>query len=670
MKKNKMKKGNWLEQVLVWQITPVHLFIMSFMGISLFLHFYKISAIGNANSYYTAAVKSMLVSWKNFFFAAAEPGGSVTVDKPPLGLWIETAFAYVLGVNGIAVSLPNILAGVFSIPLIYHLTKKYFGPLSGIVAALTYVFTPVVLAADRNNTIDGMLVFSLLLAAWAFIKATDTGKFRFLIIGSVIVGLGFNIKMLQAYLALPALLLMFLFGSHLSWGLRMFYSLISVIVILSVSLSWAVVVDLVPADERPYIGSSENNTVMELIIGHNGLARLFGKQKYTRPIGIDSAGGIAPDRPNFPPIDQPDGNGQALPANGQTRQPGSQQPQATKVAGNAFSRETGAPGIFRLFQAPLGKEMSWLLPFALFSLVVITFSQPISLTKMTQIHKGMILWGGWLLTCIIFFSMADFFHAYYMIMLVPPLTVLTGTGVGWITSKSQNGNWKIGVGVFALSLTLLYQIYLANAFISFPLWLFVPMAVFAISSTALLFIQKERSRPLIILLLFLSVLFIPAWWSVQTVLDDNPHNGLPSAYNGQDAQINQPPAEREDNSHQDALIQFLDQNTTHSKYLAAVQRANDGAPFVLATGRPVLYMGGFTGSDNVVSVDDLQWMVHRGELNYILFSGANDRNQAIHQWVRKSCSVVEEFSTRRPDQKSLQDGPRQTQSVLFDCSKN
>ncbi|HMV28652.1 MAG TPA: glycosyltransferase family 39 protein, partial [Anaerolineales bacterium] len=181
-------------------VTIGTLIVIVIMVASFGLHMLNIDAIGNANEYYTAAVKSMLQSWSNFFFVAAEPGGSVTVDKPPLGLWIEAIFAYFLGVSGFSVSLPNILAGVFGIGLLYSMVKKYMGELAGIVAALVMAITPVFVATNRNNTMDGMLVFTLLLAAWAFIHATETGKARWLMVGAFIVGLGFNIKMLQAFL--------------------------------------------------------------------------------------------------------------------------------------------------------------------------------------------------------------------------------------------------------------------------------------------------------------------------------------------------------------------------------------------------------------------------------------------------------------------------------------
>jgi len=194
-------------------VTTATLLLIAIMAVSFGLHMYNIQSIGDANAYYTGAVKSMLQSWSNFFFVAAEPGGSVTVDKPPLGLWIEAIFAYFLGVSGFSVSLPNILAGVFGIPVLYQLVKKYMGWLAGLIAALVMAFTPVYVATNRNNTMDGLLVFFLLLAAWAFIKGTESGKLRWVLLGAFIVGLGFNIKMLQAFLPLPAFYALYFLGS-------------------------------------------------------------------------------------------------------------------------------------------------------------------------------------------------------------------------------------------------------------------------------------------------------------------------------------------------------------------------------------------------------------------------------------------------------------------------
>ncbi len=137
------------------------------MALAVALRFYNLDALGEANHYYTAAVQAMLQSWHNFFFAAAEPGGSVTVDKPPVGLWFQVVSAYFFGVNGFGVLLPQLLAGVLSVILVYHLIRCTFGPLPGLVAALALTITPVAVAPDRNNTMESTLILTLLLAAAA-----------------------------------------------------------------------------------------------------------------------------------------------------------------------------------------------------------------------------------------------------------------------------------------------------------------------------------------------------------------------------------------------------------------------------------------------------------------------------------------------------------------------
>jgi len=531
-------KPSFLTRKIALGVTPAHILVAGIMLLSAILHFSNLEAIGDANTYYTAAVESMLGSWSNFFFVAAEPGGSVTVDKPPLGLWIEATFAFVLGVEGWVVSLPNILAGIFSVPLLYYLVKKFMGDLAGIVAALVLVVTPVAVATDRNNTMDGMLVFTLLLAAWAFITATETGKARWLFLGAFIVGLGFNIKMLQAFLPLPAFYALYFFGAKAGWGRKIINIGISGIILLVVSLSWAVVVDLTPADQRPYIGSSDNNTVMELIVGHNGLSRLFsggGNRASAQdgvppdgdnsqpPVGAPSDGNLQPQQlqQQSPPpqalaacgnlslgdacsftlsngraidngvcINPPNTDQLAcaprdrLPQTGQPQQQNRPQPPAGALGddpnaspdgppndgnsgGTPFSRETGSPGIARFFVYPLSKQMSWLLPFALISIALTIFAVRIRL-PLEPAHKALILWGGWLLTCVVFFSSVEgIFHAYYAIMLAPALGAVVGSGFGqlWWWSPTRmvqpNHRWVDALLVAAAIITIVFQIYTA-----------------------------------------------------------------------------------------------------------------------------------------------------------------------------------------------------------------
>ncbi|HKJ26004.1 MAG TPA: glycosyltransferase family 39 protein, partial [Anaerolineales bacterium] len=338
----------WLEQKLFAWFTPALLILALIVLVSLGFHLHNLDAIGDANTYYTAAVEAMLDSWSNFFFVAAEPGGSVTVDKPPLGLWMEAAFAFVFGVNGIAVSMPNILAGLFSIPLMYYLVKKYLGAGPGLAAAAVMAFTPVAFAADRNNTMDSMLTFTLLLAAWAFIVATERGQLRYLLLGGLIIGLGFNIKMMQAFLPLPAFFALYFFASKHGWGRKLFNLGLTTLVIAVVSLSWALAVDAVPADQRPYIGSSTDNTVMELIVGHNGLNRLFGgggNRQTAENLQSPQDGDGQPvlpqsqtgQRPAGPPDGNPTGQFPASPPDQGGQAPAGQ-------SGGAFSDEIGSTG--------------------------------------------------------------------------------------------------------------------------------------------------------------------------------------------------------------------------------------------------------------------------------------------------------------------------------------
>lgn len=686
----------FLNRKIVPGLTVATLLVLALMALSAGLHLYNIQSIGNANEYYTAAVQSMLQSWSNFFFVAAEPGGSVTVDKPPLGLWVEAIFAFFLGISGFSTSLPNILGGVLGVPLLYSMVRKYLGELAGLVAALVMTITPVLLATNRNNTMDGLLVFTLLLAAWAFISATETGKARWLMFGAFIVGLGFNIKMLQAFLPLPAFYALYFLGSREGWLRKTIQLGLATLLLAAVSLSWAVAVDLVPAENRPYIGSSGNNTVMGLIFGHNGASRL----------GNNMAG--------FP--NQPDGNGAkppvaGSPLNGQNPNPqqgnrprnnppaealqacqGKTQgdacsfterngnnisgscitpPQTDQLAcapvgmnppggpgqqdgprvgpggpngqggGTPFSQETGSPGIFRFFTQPLSRQMSWLLPFALASILLALFAAKIRLPVESGAHKAVILWGGWLLTCVVFFSIVSgIFHAYYAIMLAPALGATVGLGVAMLEGWARQKPWANFLLLGLVLLTLGFQLFAAWQYNVWTVW-YALAGILLLGGLILLFIEKRFAR----LALAAAMLVIPAYWSILTVSGSADHN-LPTAYTGQNGRDDglARPAQRPGNSLNAQLLGYLQANTAGVKYLLAVPSSQSGASLVIATGRPVLYMGGFGGQDEVVSADDLAKMVANGELRYVLYGNERGDKPEISTWLQNSCQPVPEFS--------------------------
>src|SRR5918999_485616 len=243
---------------------PWHALVLgAILVLSAFLNLHGLTGEGHPNSYYSAAVKNMLTSWSNFFFVSFD-AGFVTVDKPPLGLWIQAASAWLSGFNGLALLLPQAIAGVLSVAVLYHLVRRTFGPVAGLLSALALAVTPIMVATSRNNTMDMLVVLAVLLAAWAFIVAAEKGSLGLLLVGAAIVGLGFNVKTLQAFLVLPAFYLLYLLAARTTWWRRIMHLAAATLVLFAVSLSWAVAVDLTPEDQRPYVGGSEGDSALNL----------------------------------------------------------------------------------------------------------------------------------------------------------------------------------------------------------------------------------------------------------------------------------------------------------------------------------------------------------------------------------------------------------------------
>lgn len=692
------------EKTLRWAALAAIVLLAAFLRLS------NIQAIGWGNTYYTAAVKSMLQSWHNFFFVAAEPGGSVSVDKPPVGFWLQAISAYFLGVNGFAVVLPQIIAGLLSVVVVYHLVRRSFGTAAGLLAALALAITPVVIATDRNNTIDSTLILTLLLAAWAFIKATESSKLRYLLLGALLVGIGFNIKMLEAFLPLPAFYAAYFLGAQDKLWPKIGKLALATIVLLVVSLSWAVAVDLTPADQRPYVGSSSTNSELNLIVGYNGMERLLGMFGRGRRNGVNRQGanGFAPPydgQPNngqfAPPVGSQPGNGQF---DGQTRPDDGRQfgpggpggPGGQGAPGGPF--DTGIPGPLRLFIAPLSKNMSWLLPFGLLSMGVLAFGKPKAFSRrlrwpVSPEHQALIVWGGWLVTAGVFFSIAGFFHEYYLSTMAPPLAALIGIGAAGLWNLRKGRPWLafalllIGGGV-----TLAFQALTALSFTQNVWWLAPAAAVMVAGLVLVAFSVRlsgttevvttragKRLRVAGYSLVMAALLITPLIWSGLTTFRSSDTN-LPAAYGGSGFRSNDRGGFRDGRSftggqfngapngpqgapagaaigpgngglqvNQD-LLAYLQQNTQGIKYLLAVPSSHDGDGYILATGRPVLLMGGFNGGDPVVTASSLAELVAQGQLRYVQLGGGfggpgGQINSGVSGWVTANCRAVTQFSS-------------------------
>src|SRR5438067_3928487 len=243
--------------------------------ISVFMNFFQLGQSG-FGTYYPPAVRSMMDNWHNFFFASYDPGGFVTIDKPPVGFWLQVLSAKLLGFSTFSVLVPQALAGVLSVLLLYYLVRRHFGVVAGLLAALALALSPISIVTNRNITIDSTLAVTLLVGAWAVLRAAETGRLRWLLLSAVIVGIGFNIKMLEAYLVVPAFGLLYLLAAPRSIWKRIGHLALAGALLLVISLSWVVAVDLVPASQRPYVGSTQDNSELSLALGYNGIQRLLG----------------------------------------------------------------------------------------------------------------------------------------------------------------------------------------------------------------------------------------------------------------------------------------------------------------------------------------------------------------------------------------------------------
>ncbi|HEY4383275.1 MAG TPA: glycosyltransferase family 39 protein, partial [Ktedonobacteraceae bacterium] len=322
------------------------------------------------------------------------------------GFWIQAASAKLLGFSGFSLLLPEALAAIASVALLYLLVARVFGKPAGLCAALVLALTPISVVVARNNTIDSLLILVLLLAVYYVSRAVETGNVYRLLVCAFCIGLGFNIKMLQAYLIVPACGFMYLVGAPIHWRTRLWHLLLAGILLLVISLCWAVVVDLTPATQRPFVSDSGTNSELSLILGYNGLGRVL--QIFAPNLQTIHIFGIAIDL---------------------TLAPGS-------------APYIGTPGLLRLFNQGIGNQISWFLPLAVAGLCAASW-QTCRHLPLKQAGVALLIWGGWLVTALLYFSFARFFHLYYLTMLAPPLAALVGIGLAilWREYRRAGSFW-------------------------------------------------------------------------------------------------------------------------------------------------------------------------------------------------------------------------------------
>ena len=247
--------------------------------ISAFLNCWRLEQNGDANTYYAAAVRSMLGSFGNFFFGSFDQGGLQTVDKPPLAFWVEAASAKVFGISSLSLLLPEAIAGVVGVWVLYLLVARVFGGWAGVVAALALAVSPVTVAVNRDNNPDALFVTLLVVAAYCGVRAVQDGRFRWLLATAVVVGLAFNTKMLVALVVLPGLGLAYLLFAPRTMRTRLWQLAAATAALVAVSGAWIAAVALTPAANRPWISGTGSNSALSLVFGYNGFGRVTGPDR-------------------------------------------------------------------------------------------------------------------------------------------------------------------------------------------------------------------------------------------------------------------------------------------------------------------------------------------------------------------------------------------------------
>src|SRR5215831_8683336 len=419
---------------------PLGLGLFAVLVTAAALRLWRLDQNGFGNEYYTAGVRSMSLSWHNFFYNSFDPAGFISVDKPPLALWIQVASVKLFGFRALSVLIPQALEGIAAVALLYHLVQRRFGAAAGLLAALFLALTPVSVAIDRSSNTDSCLVLVLLLAAWALTLAAERGSLALLVLAMALIGLGFNVKMLAAFVVLPTFVLVYFVGVPLVWRRRVGHLAVAGVVLTVVSLSWVLAFDLTPPERRPYAGTTNKNSMLELAVGPYGVGRFIRSAEF-RSASIAGA---------------------AAPASGATRAAGGvdRAPETGPRRGFARLFVRAPAGMLRLTDGQLAAQVGWLVPLALAGLVLGPARNGIR-GPLSRTRPAVILWLGWLLTYAIVYSYAGgFFHYYYLATMAPPLAALAGVGLVALCETFLAGGWRALLLPVSLVLTAAGQLYI------------------------------------------------------------------------------------------------------------------------------------------------------------------------------------------------------------------
>ncbi|MCG8921932.1 glycosyltransferase family 39 protein [Lentzea sp. CC55] len=552
------------------------------------LYLWNLTASGYGNEFYAAATQAAAQSWKALLFGSLDPGGTITVDKPPAFLWVSGLFAKAFGFSSWTVLAPQALEGVAAVGLLYATVKRTSGPAAALFAGTAFALTPVAALMFRFNLPDALLVLLMVAAAYCTVRALENASPLWLVLAGSAIGFAFLTKMLQAFLVLPALALAYLVAAPASFPRRLLHLLGAGLAVV-VSAGWFIaLVELWPADSRPYIGGSTNDSLWELAIGYNGLGRIFG-----------GAGG------------GPGGGG---------------------TGGNiGFGGETG---IGRLFGASMGPEISWLLPAALIGLGAgLWFLRHAPRTDRTR--AALVVWGGWLLVSGAVFSfMSGITHPYYTVALAPAIAAVTGIA----GTELWRGRAHLPVRAALTAMVASTGVWGFILLDRTPAWTpWLRWVLLAVSAAAVFALVFGASRTWLAGALVAAALLGTSGYAAATAATT--HSGsIPLS--GPRSQQGGGPGPREGGSSTE-VVQLL--KATGTRWAAATVGAQSAAALQLASGRPVIAIGGWNGSDPAPSLDEFKVLVAEGQVRYFVpggGGGGRGGDNEIASWVAAHFEVT------------------------------
>jgi 4-amino-4-deoxy-L-arabinose transferase-like glycosyltransferase len=568
------------------------------------LYLWGLGSSGWANNYYAAAVQAGTQDWKAWLFGSLDAGNAITVDKPPAALWVMGLCGRLFGFNAFTMLLPQALMGVAAVALLYATVRRTSGPAAGLIAGAALALTPVAALMFRFNNPDALLVLLLVAAAYCTVRAIETAGTRWMALAGCALGFAFLTKMLQAFLIVPGLALAFLVAAPVGIWKRIGNLLMGAAAMV-VSAGWYIaLVSLWPADSRPYIGGSTDNSLLQLALGYNGIQRIAGGE------GGPGAG-----------------------------------------PGGAKLFFGGEPGIGRLFGASMGVEASWLLPAALIGLAAgLWFTR--GAVRTGSVRAGLLLWGAWLLVTGTVFSFMDgTVHPYYTVALAPAIAALVGISVCELWRGRELPVPRIVLAVMAAGTGVWAFILLDRTPDFMPLLRWIVLAGSVIVA-AVVAVGAHRLRRCVAVLATGAAVFglaAPTAFAIYNVVHEHSGPGTMSGP-GRDAAFSfggpggrRPGEFQADNA---ALAQLLE--GADSRWAAASIGSMGASGLELETGASIMSIGGFTGSDNSPTLAQFQADVADHQVRYFIGSdrggrphGKSGAAQEITAWVQQNFTPID-----------------------------